>query len=161
MDSFIIESRSYVIVAGSLQVIAALLLAPFFFPIARCIWGTPLSKLVRAYVIFNCMLLFWGCLGHYVFTAITVGKMYVSADRVVDWYPFIPFGQWVINNTFDGWPGHLIGGTPLWQLRAIWAVIAAPVWLLSYASTVLVMRAGKRGARSSVGSSLTRESTRK
>ena len=142
MDSFIIESRSYVIVAGSVQVVGALLLAPFFFPIARCIWGMPLAQLVRAYVIFNCMLLVWGCLGHYAFTAITVGKIYVSADRVVDWYPFIPFGRWVINHTFDGLPGHLIGGTALSQLRVIWAAIAAPVWLLAYASTVLVMRSG-------------------
>ena len=104
MDSFFTESYFYLTTAGFVQALGALLIAPFFFPIARRLRGTSFSRLLRAYLIFNGCLLVWGCLGHYAFTAFTFGRLYVSADRLVDWYPFIPFGQWVLDQSFGNSP---------------------------------------------------------
>ena len=140
MESFFTESFFYLAFAGLVQVAGALLIAPFFFPIAHRITHTSFPRLLRAFLIFNGFLLVWGCLGHYVFTAVTFDRFYVSADRVVDWFPFIPFGQWVLDRSFGQEHGHLIGTSTLWQLRLIWLVVAAPVWLLTYVSTAILLR---------------------
>ena len=140
MESFFIESYCYLTVAGFVQAFGALLIAPFFFPIARRLSDTSFPSVLRAFLIFNGSLLLWGCLGHYVFTAITYGRLYVSADRLVDWYPFIPFGQWVLDQSFGQQHGHLLGGASLWHLRLIWLAVAAPVWLLTYVSTRFMLR---------------------
>ena len=140
MESFFTESGFYLMAAGFVQSLGALLIAPFFFPIARRLRDTSFPRPLRAYLVFNGCLLLWGCLGHYVFTAVTYGRLYVSADRLVDWYPFIPFGQWVLDQSFGQQRGHLIGTATLWQLRLIWLAVAAPVWILTYASTAFALR---------------------
>jgi hypothetical protein len=140
MESFFTESGFYLVAAGFVQSLGALLIAPFFFPVARRLSGASFPTLLRAYLIFNAFLLFWGCFGHYLFHSVTFGRLYVSADRVVDWFPFIPFGQWALDQTLGPQRGHLIGTSTLWQLRLIWLAVAAPVWLLTYASTVFVLR---------------------
>jgi hypothetical protein len=140
MESFSRESFIYFLVGGSVQAVGSLIVALFFFPIAHRLTSATWGQLISAYLVFNAFLLFWGCLGHYAFLAVTYGKLYVSMDRMVDWYPFIPFGQWVLDQTLYGPRGYLIGGATLWQLRAIWAAVAVPVWLLTYASTSLAIR---------------------
>ncbi len=140
MESFFTESYFYLTIAGFVQALGALLIAPFFFPIARRLTDTSFPSVLRAFLTFNGCLLVWGCLGHYAFTAVTFGRLYVSADRLVDWYPFIPFGQWVLDQSFGEQRGQLLGGTSLWHLRLIWLAVAAPVWLFSYASTRFLLR---------------------
>ena len=140
MKTFFTESVFYLMAAGFVQSLGALLIAPFFFPIARRLNDTSFPRLLRAYLIFNGFLLFWGCFGHYLFYSVTFGRLYVSADRVVDWFPFIPFGQWVLDQSFGQQHGHLIGTATLWQLRLIWLAVAVPVWLLTYASTAFALR---------------------
>ena len=140
MESFPIESFFYLYWGGFVQALCALLIAPLFFPIARRLSNSSFSRVLRAYLVFNAFLLFWGCLGHYVFLLLTYGKLYTSVDRVVDWFPFIPFGQWVLDQGFGREShGHLIGTATLWQLRLIWLAVAAPVWLLTYASTAFAL----------------------
>ncbi|MES2996743.1 MAG: hypothetical protein V4733_08030 [Verrucomicrobiota bacterium] len=140
MESFSRESFIYLLVGGSFQAVGALIVALFFFPIARRLTSASWGQLVSAYFVFNAFLLIWGCLGHYAFLAATYGKLYVSMDRVVDWLPFIPFGPWVLDQTLHGPRGYLIGDASLWQLRLIWTAVAIPVWLLAYASTHLALR---------------------
>ena len=140
MNSFLCECQVYVIYVGFLQAFAGLLVAPFFFPLAARLGYTSFSQVLRAYLIFNCCLLFWGCLGHYVFHSVTYGKLYVSADRLADWLPFIPFGHWVLNQSLGTQRGHLIGEATIWQLRLIWFAVALPVWMLTYATSVYVIR---------------------
>ena len=140
MKSFFTESAFYLLAAGFVQLLGALLVAPFFFAVARRLSDTSFSRLLRAYLVFNAFLLFWGCFGHYAFHSITFGRLYVSADRVVDWFPFIPFGQWVLDQSLGQQRGHLIGTATLWQLRLIRLAVAAPVWLLTYASTAFTLR---------------------
>ncbi len=140
MDSFLTESGFYLLVAGFVQGMGALIIAPFFIPIARRLTNPSFPSVLRAYLVFNAFLLFWGCLGHYTFHSMTFGRLYVSADRMVDWFPFIPFGQWVLDQSLGQQRGHLVGTATLWELRLIWFAVAAPVWLLTYVSTALALR---------------------
>ena len=140
IESFFTESFFYLLAAGFVQSLGALLIAPLFFPVAHRLTDISFPRLLRAYLIFNLFLLLWGCIGHYVFLRITYGTHYVSADRVVDWFPFIPFGQWVLDQSLGEQRGHLIGSATLWQLRLIWLAVSLPVWLLACASTALALR---------------------
>src|ERR1051325_5009969 len=99
MNSFLYECQFYLLWVGFLQGLGALIIAPFFFPLASRLGYTSFPRVLRAYLIFNCCLLLWGCLGHYVFHSLTYGKMYISMDRLADWIPFIPFGQWALNQS--------------------------------------------------------------
>ena len=141
MESFPRECFIYLLVAGAVQGVGAVLVALVFFPVGLRMGHFSFSQLLSAYLLFNAFLLLWGCVGHYTFLSLTYSKLYVSMDRVVDWYPFIPFGQWVLDQTLHGPRGHLIGDATLWQLRAIWAGVAVPVWLLAYVSTISILRA--------------------
>ena len=64
-------------------------------------------------------------------------RLYISADTVVDFYPFIPFGQWVLDVPFGQDRGRLLNGASLREVQMIWAVVAGAVWC----ATVLVYRA--------------------
>ena len=139
MDSLNVDIALYLIGVGMLQSLCALLLSPLYFFLARRFGFR--RHLLATYVAFNVFLLFWGCLGNCVFTLLTYGKLYTSVDRMVDCYPFIPFGQWVLDQGFGGdLHGHLIGNATLDQLRLIWLAVTVPVWLLTFVSTVLMER---------------------
>lgn len=140
MVTFLRESFVYLLIAGSVQCIGALILAVFFFPLGRYYTRRSFTELLRPYLLFNVFLLFWGCLGHFAFHSLTFGKLYYSADRVVDWFPFIPFGQWILNQTLGTERSYLIDGATLGHLRMIWLAIAMPVWLFAYGSTIRTMR---------------------
>jgi hypothetical protein len=140
MESFLVETGFYLFLAGFLQAVLALIIAPVFLLVTRQLFGISYWSLLRAYLIFNAFLLIWGCLGSYVFLRITYGKLYVSADRMLDWLPFVPFGQWVLDQTLGPVRGHLIGDATLHQLRLLWCAVAVPVWLLALVSTALVVR---------------------
>ena len=140
MDSILFETLIYLTWGGLVQFICAVLAAPVFYLIAIISSKKPFPELFCAYVLLNLFLLLWGCLGHYVFLSLTFEKSYISIDRLVDWYPFIPFGQWVLDQGFGGeWHGHLIGSATLSQLRLVWLSIALPVWLLAFTSTRLTL----------------------
>lgn len=140
MESFLVETGYYLLLAGSLQAVFALLVAPVFVLVARQLFGISYGPLLRAYLVFNIFLLVWGCLGSYLFLRISYGNLYVSADRMFDWLPFVPFGQWVLDQTLGPVRGHLIGEATIPQLRLIWFAVAVPVWLLAIVSTGLVVR---------------------
>ena len=140
MNTFFEESLCYFVWAGFIQAFGGLLLIPFFVPFASRLGITSFPRLLWAYVVFNACLLFWGALGHYAFHSLTYGKLYVSADRVADWLPFIPFGPWVISREFAGRHGQLLGDASVGQLFLIWLAIAVPVWALTFYSTRCVLR---------------------
>lgn len=141
MDPFIFESTIYLMVTGFVQFCAAMFAAPLVIPLMVRIRRITYPQAVRVFLAFNLFLLFWGCIGHYAFLSHTYGKMYVSVDRLVDWYPFIPFGQWVLDQGFGGeFRGKLLGTATLWDLRLLWLAFAIPVWLLSWLSTDLSFR---------------------
>jgi hypothetical protein len=48
--------------------------------------------------------------------------------------PFVPFGQWVLDKTWAGEPGRLLGGASLVHLQLIWAAITLSVWSATIAT---------------------------
>jgi hypothetical protein len=92
------------------------------------------------WALFAFILLACGCAGNSVFMLIAYEHLYVSADTVVDFFPFIPFGQWVLDADFGSIRGRLLGGASLRELQAVWAGIAVAVWC---GSTAIYMRASR------------------
>ena len=81
------------------------------------------------------LLLGFGVLANSIWMLVAYHRWYVSADTVVDFWPFIPFGQWVLDHEFGNVRGRLLGGATLRQLQLLWLVLASGVWLgtiLSY-----------------------------
>jgi hypothetical protein len=131
MGSFWIESFFYCCVAGFLQLCAILLFATVALPLMVLRnWRTYL-RTVGLFCLFNAFLLAWGSIGNYLWLSLTWQKLYFSMDRVVDWFPYIPFGQWVLDQEYGGETGRLLNGATMGQLRFIWAAIATAVWALS------------------------------
>lgn len=140
MDSFSSEAFVYIAWGGLVQFFFAVVAAPFAYLVWLRISKDQPSAFNRGYLVLNFFLLFWGCLGHYGFLHIAYGKLYVSVDRWVDWFPFIPFGHWVLRGMGPGWEGHLIGNTTMGEMRLLWLTIAGPVWILTLWSTRLTLR---------------------
>jgi len=139
--SLLQEATLYLFWGGFVQFCWSVLAAPFLYLIAIRISSKSFHMLFRAYAVFNVFLLVWGCLGSYIFMSIAYGKLYTSVDRLVDWYAFLPFGQWVLDDGFAGEShGRLIGGTALWQVQLLWFAVALPIWLLALSSTRLTLR---------------------
>jgi hypothetical protein len=85
-------------------------------------------RLVGRSLVFGSVFLVAGCIDNSVFMLVAYERMYVSRDTVVDFFPFIPFGQWVLDSEFAGRRGQLLNGASLRQIQLLWAAIAAPVW---------------------------------
>ncbi|MHA3773005.1 hypothetical protein ACXR0O_15845 [Verrucomicrobiota bacterium sgz303538] len=123
-----------------IQIVVALLLGALFVPLRVRLGATSFSAIVKGYVVFNAFLLLWGCLENLVFHAVAFDRFYVSVDRVIDCIPFIPFGQWVLDQSLGQSHGRLLGGATLWQLRVLWLMVTVPVWLLTYFSTSYICK---------------------
>jgi hypothetical protein len=61
-----------------------------------------------------------------LFTGLLRGRAYVAADPLVDWIPWFPSGDWILDK---GCGGRYLSGWSTWPLRAAWAVFALPTWL--------------------------------
>ncbi len=72
--------------------------------------------------------------------ALVYGRFYVSQDTVVDFFPFIPFGQWALDFEYGGKTGFLLHGARLSQLRVLWLLIAFLVWALTILSYRGILR---------------------
>jgi hypothetical protein len=131
MTSEAVQSAiGYLVVVGLVQgavfavfSIAGLIAAPFLG------WKRYRSIVVRV-GLFNVALLAAGTIGNLIWVALTFGK-YVEMDPVIDFFPFIPFGQWVLDATWGGQSGYLTPGVLIWQLRVLWTGVAALVWLVA------------------------------
>jgi hypothetical protein len=131
----------YVLLVGAFHALlvgaAALVLTP---RLALSGWRKYLRTL-RRFLLFNALLLAFGILGNAIWMAFVYGHRYISQDTVVDFFPFIPFGQWALNVEWGGKTGSLLNGASLWELRGLWALVAGPVWV----STVLIYRGITKG----------------
>src|SRR4051794_3336080 len=56
-------------------------------------------------------------------------RYYVPGDPIVDWLPFIPSGEWVVDTAMGG---RFINGGSAQLLAAAWLVLAVPVWLVAW-----------------------------
>ena len=99
-------------------------------------------RTLRRFLLFNALLLAFGILGNSLWMTFVYGHRYISQDTVVDFFPFIPFGQWALNVEWGGKTGSLLNGASLWELRGLWALVAGMVWT----ATVLVYRGITQGS---------------
>lgn len=104
-------------------------------------WSRYLRTL-RRFLLFNALLLGFGILGNSIWMAFVYAHLYISQDTLVDFFPFVPFGQWALNMEWGGKPGSLLNGASLWELRGLWALVAGLVWTL----TVLSYRGITKGS---------------
>ncbi len=134
------EIKIYFLWGGFVQLFWAVFAAPFLYLLARRFSHESDHKLIYGYAIFNMFLLVWGSLGSAIFISVASGKLYTSVDRLVDFYPFIPFGHWILDDGFGGGlHGRLLGDTTIWDVRMVWLVVALPVWILATISTKLTL----------------------
>ena len=92
-------------------------------------------RTLRRFLLINALLLAFGILGNAVWMTFIYNRLYISQDTVVDFFPFIPFGQWALDVEWGGKPGSLLNGASLWELRGLWVLLASLVWvsmLLTY-----------------------------
>lgn len=112
--------------AATAALIAAILLAasPVAFAVGRRTYGRFAARLTLfAFVVFVC-----GVPGNLLFIAVANGRYYVPGDPLIEWLPFVPSGDWIIDPAMGG---RYVGDATVWSLRTLWASIAVPTWLVA------------------------------
>jgi hypothetical protein len=136
MADRLMDIPAYLVLVGLMELAALLGVAALTLTrVGSWGWHTYWLR-VRLWSVFASIFLLVGCIGNSVFMLVTYERMYVSRDTVVDFFPFIPFGQWVLNAEWAGQRGTLLNGASLRQIQLIWAAIAAAVW----SASVLIYR---------------------
>lgn len=118
----------YFLVAGSFHLLSFLLLALLLSPIAFVRSPARYLFLIERIGLFSALLLLTGAMLNAVWMVLVFDKLYYSQDVVIDCYPFIPFGQWVLDQEWGGETGALLAGTDLWHLQALWLLFATLAW---------------------------------
>ena len=67
-----------------------------------------------------------------LFTALMRYSAYVPRDALVDWLPFVPSGDWVVDFVCGG---YYLPGASATTLAGVWAVLALPTWLFAWHSS--------------------------
>lgn len=117
----------YLIFGGAFHLVTFLLLALLLAPIAFQSSARYFSIIERI-GLFSSFLLLTGAILNEVWMLFVYQRLYYSQDTVVDCFPFIPFGQWVLDQEWGGEKGALLAGAELWHLQALWLVFAAIAW---------------------------------
>jgi hypothetical protein len=118
----------YFLIAGALHLLAFLLLALVLSPLA---WTRSIDRylaLIERIGLFSVLLLLTGTILNAAWMTLVYRRFYYSQDTIVDWFPFIPFGQWVLNVTWGNKTGGLLGGAELWHLQALWLLFTVLAW---------------------------------
>lgn len=121
----------------------ALLLAPLAFVRSPARYGSLIERLA----LFSGLLLFVGALCNVAWMELVYRRFYFSQDTVVDFLPFLPFGQWVLEVEWAGQPGGLLNGAALWHLQALWLLFAVLAWgatALAYRRMTRQLAAGSK-----------------
>ncbi len=137
MSGFIDDLLVYFLFVGTYQIALASVSAVVLLSLGRSFTGLAYGWMLSRYALLNLFLLGWGALGSALWAHFTSGRLAVADDAPV-WAPFIPIGRGVLDYAAGSsafW--HLLGDTTLPQLQLIWAAIAIPVWILSFASVRL------------------------
>lgn len=149
------ESFIYAYFIGVLQLVAVAAVALFTVPAIFVRGLRAYLSCLNRLLLFNVFLLAFGVVGNAAWYVTAWDKLYVSMDPLVDFVPFIPAGQWILDAEYGGQHGFLINGATVWSLRVLWAAIASAVWWLTIwtyrAFTKLDERAGRPSTPSAGG----------
>lgn len=124
----IAELYFYVLVAGAFHLLTFLLLALLLAPLAFVRSPGRYLSLLERIGLFSVLLLLSGAVLNVVWMTLVYGRFYSSQDTVVDWFAFIPFGQWVLDVKWGNETGALLGGAELWHLQALWLLFSGLAW---------------------------------
>jgi hypothetical protein len=138
-DRFI-DIACYLMLMPFVQAMLSLGILLLLIPIGFIKGWVLYSKFLLHIILFNVSLLFFGCIGNSIWMLLTYNKLYVSADTVVDYFPFYPFGQWVLDQTFGSFRGNLLGSGSVSQLQIIWVAITSFVWSSAIAVHIRLRR---------------------
>lgn len=111
---------------GCSTAVAALLLGTLFIvasPVAFWSGVWPALDAFRRIATFAGILVVCGVPANLLFVLAFRDRYYVTADPIVDWMPWIPSGNWILDVTCGG---HYLGGASVVTLRIAWALLAVP-----------------------------------
>jgi hypothetical protein len=111
-------------VQGALTLCAVVLTAPYAFWRGWAGYWHVAAKVV----LFSVCLYLSGCLGDGVFVAMFHHVLYSNYDSIGDFVPWLPSVRWIVK---PGLGGHLLDDVKPITLRAAWAAVAFPVWLVT------------------------------
>jgi hypothetical protein len=126
----------YFLFGGAFHLMTFLLLALLLSPIAFLRSSARYLFLIERIGLFSGLLLLIGAILNALWMVLVYQRLYYSQDTLVDCFPFIPFGQWVLDVEWGGKTGALFAGAKLWHLQALWLLFAAVAW----GTTMLVYR---------------------
>lgn len=118
----------YFVVAGAFHLVMFLLLALLLAPVAFVRSPDRYLSLIERAGLFSALLLLSGAILNSAWMMLVYERFYYSQDTVVDWFPFIPFGQWVLDVRWGDETGALLGGAELWHLQGLWLLFAVLAW---------------------------------
>jgi hypothetical protein len=79
---------------------------------------------------FLAVLLIVGSIHNGLWSCLIWGRLYYSTDYWIDFFPFWPITQSVIDAEFGDGPGKLLG-VSLLQLQLVWLLFASSTWIVT------------------------------
>jgi hypothetical protein len=122
---FLRESRWYTLVAVVLQLPLTLLVLGVAAPFVRRGRRRPFAARL---LLFSSLLLVWGMVGNAAWVTLARGRLYETFDPLVEWFPFILPGRWLLDEICGG---HLMAGVSFADLTRLWFWLALGTWLLT------------------------------
>ena len=121
---------------GASTAVGALLLGAVFVvgsPFAFWVGIWPALEVFRMLAVFAGILVLCGVPSNLIFVIALRGRYYVAADPIVDWLPWLPSGDWILDTACGG---HYLDGASVATVRTAWAILALPTWVAAF----LIMR---------------------
>lgn len=103
---------------------------------AGLVVGTPLLSrgrkqyfdFARAFIVFNICFLLTSAVSNGIWSSTIWGRVYFSADYVVDFNPFYPISQSWIESPFGDVEGRIFPGFTILHVRVAWFLFAFASW---------------------------------
>lgn len=122
------EACFYVIFAGTTFSVLLLLGALVLLP--TLLWNPEKYPSRLLGISISLGLLFgWGGVANSLWFSLPTERWYVQADPLVRYLPIVPFGSWTLDEACGG---HLLPGTSMLSLQALWLLFTVVVWSLSW-----------------------------
>lgn len=136
MDQILSSALFYALSASMFQALAFLVIATSVLPLVVWRMRSNYFRHYCALVAFNIFLLGWGSIGSITWKHFTSEKLSLL-DNSLLWFPWVPYG---FPAPFGAYEWDVMEGSSDLELFLIWAAIAIPVWLLTFACTHVTMR---------------------